>query len=237
MYSQHLMQIRHKVSQTIVDQQLSLQTQQVWQRKVAQWQATFSPHSGWPDLQLADAVQDGQIIHAYLQRVLVLACQFKRQRCINAHTIAEQAMAYWYQINPTNWNWWWNQIGKQRLMGPIALLLSEELSEALIKQLIEDLPNNASMTGANRVDLANGIAYRGLLESDESLFAQAMEAIAETIAITQEEGIQADFSYQQHGPQLQNGGYGESFINVALPWAYVCAQTRFRFHHSNNVCY
>nr|WP_319556818.1 polysaccharide lyase 8 family protein [uncultured Vibrio sp.] len=229
MYSQHLMQIRHKVSQTIVEQQLSLQTQQACQRQVAQWQATFSPHSGWPDLQLADAVQDGQIIHAYLQRVLVLACQFKRQRCLNARTIAEQALAYWYQINPSNWNWWWNQIGKQRLMGPIALLLSEELSETLIKQLIEDLPNNVSMTGANRVDLANGMAYRGLLENDETCFAKAMAAIAETIAITDEEGIQADFSYQQHGPQLQNGGYGESFLNVALPWAYVCAETRFRF--------
>ncbi len=189
MYSQHLMHIRRKVSQTIVDQQLSLQTQQDWKLQIAQWQTTFSPHSGWPDIQLSDAVHNGQIIHTYLQRVLVLACQYRCQRCLKARSSAEQALAYWYQINPTNWNWWWNQIGKQRLMGPIALLLSDELSEALIKQLIEDLPNNASMTGANRVDLANGIAYRGLLESDESLFAKAMEAIAETIAITHEEGM------------------------------------------------
>lgn len=229
MYSQHLMQIRHKVSQTIVDQQLSLQTQNAWQRQIAQWQATFSPYSGWPDIQLADAVLDGQVIHTYLQRVLVLACQYHRQRCLKIRLIAEQALAYWYQTNPTNWNWWWNQIGKQRLMGPIALLLNEELNQALVRKLIEDLPSQVSMTGANRVDLANGMAYRGLLESDETLFAKAMEAIAETIVITQEEGMQADFSYQQHGPQLQNGGYGESFLNVALPWAYVCAQTQFRF--------
>ncbi|MBR9786859.1 MAG: polysaccharide lyase 8 family protein [Vibrionaceae bacterium] len=229
MYSQHLMQIRRKVSQTIVEQQLSLQTQQAWQQQVEHWQVTFSPQSGWPDIQLSDAVHNGQIIHTYLQRVLVLACRYRCQRCLKARSIAEQALAYWYQINPTNWNWWWNQIGKQRLMGPIALLLNEELSEALTNQLIEDLPNNVSMTGANRVDLANGMAYRGLLESDETLFTKAMEAIAETTAITHEEGIQADLSYQQHGPQLQNGGYGESFLNVALPWAYVCAQTRFRF--------
>lgn len=229
MYSQHLMQIRHKLSQTIIEQQLSLHTPQSWQQQITLWQDTLSIKSGWPDIPLADAEHNGQVMLTYLQRVLVLACQFKRQRCLKARTIAEQALAYWYQINPTNWNWWWNQIGKQRLMGPIALLLSEVLSEALIKQLIQDLPNKASMTGANRVDLANGIAYRGLLENDESLFAKAMEAIAETIVITHDEGIQADFSYQQHGPQLQNGGYGESFLNVALPWAYVCAETQFRF--------
>lgn len=229
MYSQHLMQIRRKLSQTIIEQQLSLHTPQSWQQQIAQWQDTFAPNSGWPDIQLADAAHDGQIIQAYLQRVLLLACQFNRQRCLKAHSIAEQALVYWYQINPTNWNWWWNQIGKQRLMGPMALLLNGELSQALKSKLIEDLPNQVSMTGANRVDLANGVAYRGLLENDETRFAQAMDAIAETIAITHEEGMQADFSYQQHGPQLQNGGYGESFLNVALPWAYVCAETRFRF--------
>ncbi|MGP8306256.1 polysaccharide lyase 8 family protein [Vibrio sp. YIC-376] len=229
MDSQQLMQIRRKVSQTIVEQQLSLQTQQVWQQQIAQWQATFSPHSGWPDIHLADAVHDGQVIHTYLQRVLVLACQYNHQRCLKARSIAEQALEYWYQSNLTNWNWWWNQIGKQRFQGPIALLFNDGFSQALRKKLIEDLPNKVSMTGANRVDLANGVAYRGLLESDETLFAKAIKAIAETIAITQEEGIQVDFSYHQHGPQLQNGGYGESFLNVALPWAYVCAETRFRF--------
>ncbi|HDZ3712126.1 TPA: polysaccharide lyase 8 family protein [Vibrio vulnificus] len=229
MHSQHLMQIRSKLSQSIVDLQGAMLHKCDWHQTIAQYQSAFSHQTGWLDAPLTDAEQDGERIFAYLQRVLLLACQHYQRPCASILETIEQALAHWYRHNPTHWNWWWNQIGKQRLLGPIALLISDALSPALQQKLMDDLPAQASMTGANKADLANGVAYRALLENNQTRFAQAMAAIADTIVLTQEEGIQADFSYQQHGPQLQNGGYGESFLNVALPWVYAAADTCFRF--------
>ena len=40
-------------------------------------------------------------------------------------------------------------------------------------------------------------------------------------------GIQADHSYQFHGPQLYMGGYGSSYINDTLIWAAVGADTQY----------
>ncbi len=56
-----------------------------------------------------------------------------------------------------------------------------------------------------------------------------MRQLATTLQTTSDEGIQRDYSYQQHGAQIYNGGYGESFFNVALVWAYACEGSPFQF--------
>ncbi len=74
MHSQHLMQIRSKLSQSIVELQVSMLHKYDFHQTIVQYQNTFSRQTGWLDAPLADAEQDGERIFAYLQRVLLLAC-------------------------------------------------------------------------------------------------------------------------------------------------------------------
>lgn len=229
MISQHLMNIQSAVTDEIIRQQYEVYPRNSWYKHLSNWQQSFCHESGWYDIDLPDAEQDGEVMRTYLQRVLLLACEYHSNQSSVAAELALEALQYWYRVNPQNWNWWWNQIGKQRLLGPIALLLSSKLTPALKAQLSADFPTCATMTGANKADLAHAMAFGALLSSDETRFKAAMEGICDTICVTEDEGIQADYSYQQHGPQLQNGGYGESFYNVALPWCYATHNTPFAF--------
>ena len=51
------------------------------------------------------------------------------------------------------------------------------------------------------------------------------------IRIRTDEGIQRDFSFHQHGPQLYNGGYGLTFMIDMCNYATVLAGTRYAFAH------
>ncbi|NVD06462.1 chondroitinase [Vibrio sp. JPW-9-11-11] len=229
MISQHLINIQAVVTDEIIRQQSETHSRTRSDEGLANWQQSFCRDGGWYDIDLPGAEQDGEIIRVYLQRVLLLACEHYRSQSKVAAELALEALQHWYRVNPQNWNWWWNQIGKQRLLGPIALLLSAQLPSGLKAQLIADFPTCATMTGANKADLAHAMAFGALLSHNENRFHAAMVAICDTICVTEDEGIQADYSYQQHGPQLQNGGYGESFYNVALPWCYATHHTPFAF--------
>ena len=52
--------------------------------------------------------------------------------------------------------------------------------------------------------------YLGLADNPD-LVAAAFRRIADEIRVSAEEGIQADFSFHQHGPCLYNHGYGSGF--------------------------
>ncbi|EPS3385889.1 hypothetical protein ACVD22_000329 [Vibrio vulnificus] len=66
MHSQHLMQIRSKLSQSIVELQGGMLHDHDWHQTIAQYQNAFSRQTGWLDAPLADAEQDGERIFAYL---------------------------------------------------------------------------------------------------------------------------------------------------------------------------
>ena len=68
-----------------------------------------------------------------------------------------------------------------------------------------------SMTGQNRVWMAGIIFRKALVEDDPALALQARNTILAEVSISQQEGLQADWSFQQHGPQQQMGNYGSAF--------------------------
>ena len=64
------------------------------------------------------------------------------------------------------------------------------------------------MTGQNKVWLAGNVLIRALLQNDWQLAKEARKVIASEITLGQKEGINADWSFHQHGPQQQFGNYG-----------------------------
>jgi chondroitin AC lyase len=84
-------------------------------------------------------------------------------------------------------------------------------------------------SGQNLVWISSCTVYRGcILDRVEDLTA-AFGAIRNELRISTVEGVQADFSFHQHGPQLQNGGYGHEFTLFVSRWAALAEGTRFGF--------
>lgn len=140
-----------------------------------------------------------------------------------------KALDCWYTENPTATNWWWNEIGKQHKLGPVGLLMQSDLSATQLNNIITDMPLTPYKTGANRADISKAIVYGGLLSNDTSRVSVGIDGILDTIVITEDEGLQADMSWLQHGPQLHNGSYGGVWLGTALVWAYYVRDLQWAF--------
>ena len=73
-------------------------------------------------------------------------------------------------------------------------------------------------TGANLVWMCNIQVQRGLLTGNETAVVQCLDRIYKEIFIghQQQDGIQADGSFHQHGPELLAGSYGNIFTSQIL---------------------
>jgi chondroitin AC lyase len=58
---------------------------------------------------------------------------------------------------------------------------------------------------------------------------KAAQSIADEIMISENEGIQPDYSFHQHGHQLQFGNYGLSYGSDMIKWASIFEGTEFAF--------
>ncbi|RXJ67606.1 hypothetical protein CS022_24370 [Veronia nyctiphanis] len=183
----------------------------------------------WPDINYSLLKSGDTHIREHLNRIKILSAAgfiFPQKGYSQA---AVDALFFWYSINPKHENWWWNTIGRQLYLGPSALMLGNLLPSQLETQIIADLPSHPQMTGANRSDISKGVIYRGLLSDNAHRVNIGISGIKETVVITDSEGIQADYSFHQHGPQLYTGGYGEAFFNTAVFWAYQVRDLQWQF--------
>jgi hypothetical protein len=123
----------------------------------------------------------------------------------------------------------YNQIGVGGYVGPTALLLWDWLTPNQTAAVASVLGRSSyhGETGANLVWEAGNVLVDGLLSGDRNKSAAA--AAASFTEITLEpgstEGMKADGSFFQHGPQLYNGGYGQSFSFDIVNLLALCADT------------
>ena len=145
---------------------------------------------------------------------------------------AHRALAYWRQHDYQCPNWWYNQIGVPKILGTIALLLDKDLTAEerdYITGTVLPRSKVGSMTGQNRVWLAANGAMLAALLGDETLMHQATGVIQEELRPGNGEGIQPDWSFQQHGPQQQFGNYGMAYAVEMSRWATVLRGTPWVF--------
>ncbi|WP_028865115.1 polysaccharide lyase family 8 super-sandwich domain-containing protein [Psychromonas aquimarina] len=184
----------------------------------------------WADIKYSDIPTDGNQIRTHLSRLRILAAADYLHLQSGASQALIKGLDYWYSLaDRHNSNWWWNEIGKQLYLGPIAVMAESQLSSAMLAQITAVMPAAPYKTGANRTDLSKGVIWGGLLLKDDKRVALGLEAIEETLTVTTQEGIQSDFSFQQHGAQLYTAGYGEVFFETASFWAYQVRDLTWKF--------
>jgi chondroitin AC lyase len=99
------------------------------------------------------------------------------------------------------------------------MVLMQQAKTGLPKGLQDSLENRMnrgdifSKTGANKLDIAIHYLYRACVTKDPQLMKTAVSQAFQPIEFTSEEGLQYDYSYLQHGPQLQIASYGTVFLS------------------------
>jgi chondroitin AC lyase len=127
------------------------------------------------------------------------------------------ALRYWAQQRPSSKNWFQNDIASPTAIGEILMLLKSSntvpstLQDSLINLMKQGDVIRAA--GANKSDIAIHMMYRACLTRDKTLMDSAVDQAFKPITLGNRQGLQYDYSYLQHGPQLQIASYGQVFLN------------------------
>lgn len=124
---------------------------------------------------------------------------------------------YWLKAAPKSKNWWYNDIATPQALGEIIMLIDEakvDYPKATKDALLESMKRGDpyKQTGANKLDIAMHYLYRACAAKDGVLMDSAVNQLFASIEFSNQEGLQSDYSYFQHGKQLYLAGYGAVFL-------------------------
>jgi len=136
-------------------------------------------------------------------------------------------------------NWWFWTIGAPLDLGPTLVLMRGDINATVYNDCVRTLsihigssPTKRGLigpvpTGENLVWSAYTHLCLALLTDDSVMLGEVRDAMSAVCATTDGDGIQADGSFHQHGPQLYTGGYGGSFANDVAQYALLTRATEF----------
>jgi chondroitin AC lyase len=192
----------------------------------------LTDQGSWPDLDYKSKARSEwpPTTHAY--RILALtemaeAPGIKPGDKKELLAAVHRSFAFWIKNDLKCTNWWPNQIGIPKTLGNAAIILGDDLRRDEFQYMTGTLlpRSKIGMTGQNRVWLSGNTLVLGLLTDDRAIVDQASGVIWEEIRVSKGEGIQADYSFQQHGPQQQFGNYGGAFAGEVCRWGQILRGT------------
>lgn len=201
------------------------------------WLAGFGADSTWADIDYASQQRGAWPPAYHLQRISEICRSYKTPASpfygkAEVSRMLHQALNKWFDMALQCPNWWYNEIGGPRFLGPALLMLDQEMTPQERQQGIAYMGQaRIGMTGQNRTWLAANVLVRALLERNDSLVQVARDVIASEVALAApgKEGIQPDGSFHQHGPQQQFGNYGLAYALGVTSWGRLFSGTRFAF--------
>ncbi len=143
-----------------------------------------------------------------------------------------RGLNFWASRDPQSPNWWHQSIGTPSIICNILILLNDSMTAELLENLKPVLLRSSpGMTGQNKVWLAGIHLQKGILFKRPEWVQEGRNLIVSElhIAAPGAEGIQSDFSFHQHGAQLQFGNYGLAYFADMTKWAFILNGTRFAF--------
>ena len=216
---------------------------------------TQQANGSWTDIDYTSHAQTNWVPLTHVQRMAAMAEVWGNPNSSLYHgaTLAadlRSAMDYWFTFtsyatsapgsadnygNPTPYstNWFDNNIAGPQAMGSAMVMATSVFnsSELALAQnyLLNAKKEMPKFTGQNTVDLSIVGVYSAISSASTSDMTSAFNSMNGTVFISHvgTEGIQADHSYQIHGPQLYMGGYGTSYVNDMLRWGSISAGTGY----------
>jgi len=192
----------------------------------------------WPDIDYTDKQRGSWPVIRHLSRILKMVKVYQNEKSAFYHqpkllTDIKLALDFWLNNDFQCPNWWYPQIGVPLQMAPILILMEKELSLEQLTKGIKILDRaKIGMTGQNKVWLSGNVLLKSLLMRDDITIRKASSSIKEELKVSMGEGIQSDGSFHQHGPQIQFGNYGLSYVDNMIKWIRILRNTPFQFDES-----
>ncbi|MBN1642066.1 MAG: hypothetical protein JXA09_12595 [Anaerolineae bacterium] len=195
--------------------------------------ARLAPDGRWPDIDYDDRSRTHWSPGQHVARTARLASAYAQSLFYADEGDAllaaiRSALALWVERDPQSDNWWYNCIHTPRHVGQILLLVGDNIAPAVWERAAAIVRRSGfSRTGANLTWEAGNLLVLACAAHDPDLLEQAVAALSREIRITTEEGIQPDWSFHQHGPQLYMSNYGEVFSAENSRFAVLLAGTAY----------
>ncbi len=188
------------------------------------------PNGSWNDISYTNRDPANWPTANHLSRVRTMARAISiaaDQEKTPLRAASLRALDHWFEHKYKNPNWWWNEIGVPLTLGETCLLLGSVLDDARLSQADRTIDSARwdKLTGQNLVWMTKIRILRGCVLNREEIVRGAFDRLWREIFIAspRQEGIQADFSFHQHGNVLYAGGYGQGFT-VDLAHLATCAE-------------
>jgi chondroitin AC lyase len=182
---------------------------------------------------------------AHLERVqtMVQALTYPESPIFQNETIFNSmkcAFDFWLTNDFQNVNWFNNQIGTPNLVTAIAAMLFLNRTTASEQSKILEISYRAcywntaqeggKATGANLVSMIQIELQRGVFSMNETAVTEGFFNVWAGIEIVQpdNDGIQVDYSFHQHGDQLLIGSYGPVYLNGILGFLVLANNTKYQ---------
>ena len=162
--------------------------------------------------------------------------KFLRNRELLAAVL--RGLDFWAERDPQSPNWWYSEIGTPRQLLDTLLLLGDDLPPEYPEKFRAILDRSRpGMTGQNKVWLAGIHLLKGVLYQRPELVREGREQILSELrlAASGREGIQSDWSFHQHGAQLQFGNYGLAYFTEMVRWLSVLSESVYAFPPDRTV--
>lgn len=195
----------------------------------------------WDDIDYKSTVGSGWKTSTHASRIASLSMYYEKytedSKLFTRKRVSDvihAAWGYWFREQPEcTTNWFPNKIGCPMPLCYSFLIMQDEMSDeecALAREIVFTKPT-LSMTGANLLSLSDIVLTIALYEEDPNMLNDAVDAIESTIFIADNglEGVQKDYSYHQHGPQIQFGNYGAAALRTYSKYANILKETSFAF--------
>ena len=197
----------------------------------------YWPGRYWPDINYESKQRSPWPVKKHVSRLVDMAVAWRApsspwQGHSRLREHIERGLAYWLarDLSTETWapNWFTREIAVPRCLGELGLLMEGHLSEEVWQKLLQRTAQaKAGRKGQNWVWKSAAAALHGLLTEDADKVERHIGYIFRNLKVTTSQGLQADWSFQQHGPQFQMGNYGLSFAGSMSKWLLMTRDTRF----------
>ncbi len=192
----------------------------------------------WPDIDYPSKTRGYWSPRFHLERMLQIARAYQNPKTkfyqnpevsIKIHA----ALNHWLNNDFQSPNWWHPVIGVPMILTPTLILMEPELTKEQLQKAMPILNRcDIGRTGQNKVWQSGNVLLRSMLSRDIELIKKASASIQEELIVSTNEGVQPDWSYHQHGPQLQFGNYGLSYVGDMIKWISILRGTPYKFDES-----
>ncbi|MDD2943361.1 MAG: polysaccharide lyase family 8 super-sandwich domain-containing protein [bacterium] len=169
----------------------------------------------------------------HLNRLSALAIDHiknSRNASVNTQELdsIKRGLQLWEKKASQSRNWWYRDLGVPQQLIIILLACKDSLNDSEIESIKESyFPKfgkvpSVRLKGQNIIWYANVFYGMAVLFDDSELLHNSRSLFLSALKVDDDEGVQYDFSFHQHGKQFYSGGYGLDFLidSVELAYAY-----------------